>query len=460
MGNGSNIEASLAAEAINSLSEMKTAIQRELEQEAEGFVRIGYLLKRTRDKELFREDGYENLYDFARAEYGLDKSTVSRFISINGRYSMDGDSPELDKKYSGFGRSKLAEMLTLPVEFTEEMRPEVTREEIRELKREIKEEAEKELEGSSKNETEKTVGDHREIAVAPAQQNSIKTKAEDGPGESGGLLKKAILDLFKTELYKSKMEKILILARKGQPKEELEDKLEEIITKTGYAQAKARGGIHIFFKTREEGITCMKAGGAKEFYSYSDFLDTFVGVFQPGKGEKWEDIWDRKYGADLPDEKIVGKTIVEKPVVEMVAEILGPEPKDDPEGDQIPGQAYIEDYPEAVPDDIEKRIEPETIDIVHGSAAPEGVVGDIAPEPKIQQGIGQDIKTGSAAEIGVEATCLHCSRGTFKKIMSNNGQFSLTINGDVVLATFDDGTKHASGIMRFNFCPVCGKGVD
>lgn len=42
---------------------------------------IGYELNRSRDSGMF--DGAADIFEFARNEYGLGKSTVSRFIAIN-----------------------------------------------------------------------------------------------------------------------------------------------------------------------------------------------------------------------------------------------------------------------------------------------------------------------------------------------------------------------------------------
>ena len=66
-------------------SDFKKELDKELTQSAESFVRIGYLLKIARDTEILAESGYNNVNDFAAAEYGLDKSQVSRFININDR---------------------------------------------------------------------------------------------------------------------------------------------------------------------------------------------------------------------------------------------------------------------------------------------------------------------------------------------------------------------------------------
>ena len=79
-------------------------------------------------------DGAADVFKFAQKEYGLGKSTVSRFIAINEKYSEGGNSLELKAEYKAFSSSKLAEMLTLPDAEVELITERTTIKEIRELK--------------------------------------------------------------------------------------------------------------------------------------------------------------------------------------------------------------------------------------------------------------------------------------------------------------------------------------
>lgn len=126
--------------ATTSYQVFKHTLDTELKKTAEGFVRIGYLLKVARDTEVLQESGYKNVTEFAAAEYGLTKDVVSRYIAINDRYSQDGYSEYLQEKYSSYGVAKLAEMLTLPDSVIESLSPLLTRIEIQEIKKEVKEE--------------------------------------------------------------------------------------------------------------------------------------------------------------------------------------------------------------------------------------------------------------------------------------------------------------------------------
>lgn len=114
------------------------SIKKELEDElrgaAAGFVRIGYLLRKIDESEGYKQDGCDSLTEWAEKEYGLSASSVSRFIAINKRYSIDGYSKQLRLEYAKYGQAKLQEMLTLPEEALQMVSPEMKRVDIREIK--------------------------------------------------------------------------------------------------------------------------------------------------------------------------------------------------------------------------------------------------------------------------------------------------------------------------------------
>ena len=70
-----------------SYKEYKAELDGVLQRTAEGFVQIGYLLKVARDTNILEESGYKSVAEFAEAEYNLNKTQVSRFISINDKFS-------------------------------------------------------------------------------------------------------------------------------------------------------------------------------------------------------------------------------------------------------------------------------------------------------------------------------------------------------------------------------------
>ncbi len=126
-----------------SYNEYRQDVMQELSKASESFVRIGYLLKVARDTDVLKGTEYESDYlAFAEGEFGLDKSQVSRFIRINDKFSVGGNSVELLPQYQGFGTRKLGIMIMLPEELTEELSPDYTVEEINEIKEVVKEEQE------------------------------------------------------------------------------------------------------------------------------------------------------------------------------------------------------------------------------------------------------------------------------------------------------------------------------
>lgn len=80
---------------------------------AESFVGIGYYLRFVKEHQLYRDGGYNNIYDFASSEFGISQGTTSRYISMNERFSRNGYSPLLDDKFADFGKSQLQELLSV-----------------------------------------------------------------------------------------------------------------------------------------------------------------------------------------------------------------------------------------------------------------------------------------------------------------------------------------------------------
>lgn len=115
----------------------KAAVDEELKRSAEGFVRIGYLLKVARDTDILMKSGYKSVNDFAQAEYGLDKSKVSRFIRVNDEFSEGGYSDRLQEKFQRFGYTKLSIMLMLPAAVNEELTEGFSKTDIMAVKEEV-----------------------------------------------------------------------------------------------------------------------------------------------------------------------------------------------------------------------------------------------------------------------------------------------------------------------------------
>lgn len=123
-----------------SYEEYKRELLNELSSASESFVRIGYLLKVARDTNILDQTAYHDYIEFAKEEFGLDKTQVSRFIRINDRFSVGGNSTELIEEYKGYGTRKLGIMIQIPEEITEELSSTYTVADIETIKNEVIEE--------------------------------------------------------------------------------------------------------------------------------------------------------------------------------------------------------------------------------------------------------------------------------------------------------------------------------
>lgn len=116
----------------------KSIIRRDLESMSRKFITIGYYLKLIRDNEMYRQDGFRDIWEFAQDAYGISKSTCSRWMTMNDKFSQGGNSPYLKEEYRDFGKSQLQEMLYLTDEQMEQARPDMTAKEIREIRKPAK----------------------------------------------------------------------------------------------------------------------------------------------------------------------------------------------------------------------------------------------------------------------------------------------------------------------------------
>lgn len=129
---------------LNDWLALKGQLEAELRGAAAGFVRIGFLLRKIERSKGYENDGSKNLAEWAKDNYGLSATAVSRFMAINRKYSIDGYSERLKPEYIEYGSAKLSEMLALPDTDLEMVSPEMKREDIREIKKFNKEAAKEE----------------------------------------------------------------------------------------------------------------------------------------------------------------------------------------------------------------------------------------------------------------------------------------------------------------------------
>ncbi len=228
---------------IDDWMSMKESLKRDLVGVQESFVRIGYKLRQIRDQRLYENDGYKSIAEFAKAEYNLGASTVSRFIEINEKYSIGGNSEQLRPEFALIGSSKLSEMLSLPDSDLQMIQPETRKVDIRELKAFNREEP--------------------EPAVADDIDQVIEKFFEEN--------KEALRELFETAAIYA------------------ESKAKEIINPAG--NKVFRKGMY-FLMMYEADIKIKKFGGTPETMSWAEFLERTERIF----AERWQ-----QYGEDSGD---------------------------------------------------------------------------------------------------------------------------------------------------------------
>ncbi|MDE7299718.1 MAG: hypothetical protein K2N94_12985, partial [Lachnospiraceae bacterium] len=262
-----------------SYSEYKAELDAELSRTAEGFVRIGYLLKVARDTRILWESPYTNVVEFARAEYGIDKTQVSRFIRINDRFSEGGYSDRLEEHYRGFGYAKLAIMLQLPDAVNDIISPSYSKEEITTLKEEV--------------DAEKEVTDLELLLETPAE--GTKT---DGAQES--LLRRAVRRLGEDDgkLYC----RLHGEAAAGWPPEALQDAMAPSGERTYSIRIAGVGRVLLSLRTAEQTATLVNVrSGEKETYSWEDVAAAWDAVLDTTLAA--EESWEKEYGRELEAEE-------------------------------------------------------------------------------------------------------------------------------------------------------------
>lgn len=262
----------------------RDTLRGELQKSAEGFVRIGYLLKQARDTDILKDSGYSSLTEFAMQEYGLTKDVVSRYIAINDKYSIGGNSDRLIEQYKDYGYAKLTEMLTLPDTIAEEIGPDFTKQEIREIKEVIRE--------------EQSITDI-EVAIEAAEQEPSKDS----------LPEELFRELFSThpDLFVSVRE----IEDKHDFKTPIDWKLFEAFAPSGMmlytVRIAGKGTMLIGIHERDVTITNSRTN-ERNIYTWEEVDEAIWNVNGLNSSEEFDGLshkeaWSRIYGRDFPEEK-------------------------------------------------------------------------------------------------------------------------------------------------------------
>lgn len=316
---------------INNYAEFEKKFDDVMQETAERFVVIGYLLKVARDTDILRESGYSTMGEFAQKRYGLTKDVASRYIAINDRYSENGYSEQLDTKYRSFGYTKLAEMLTLPDVIVGEISPEMTKTEIRAIAEEVRE--------------EKSVS---EIEVLIEETDKKVEMLDTLPAKVLYQICHENPDIFK-KLWVAAGEQMNV------------EKLQNILAPSGMAMISCRipgtGRLMLSAKEDEKNLQIINLrSNEKEEISWEEFVS--VAVEFMFTGENYKEAYKEIYGEEFPEEKtevapaqpktekVVKAKKVEKPKEKPKKELE----KSEPVAEQLPGQMKVEDYTEMMPE--------------------------------------------------------------------------------------------------------------
>ncbi|MDE7422125.1 MAG: hypothetical protein K2N51_00250 [Lachnospiraceae bacterium] len=317
--------------------QFKNCFDNEIRKVADGFVKIGYLLKVARDTDILYESGYKSITEFAQAEYNMTKDVVSRYIAINDKYSENGYSEYLQERYEGYGIAKLAEMLTLPDAVVEAMHPQLTRKEIQEIKAEVRaEEAVTEIE--------------------------VMLEEKDKNTEEMSIMQKVLYQYFKEN-------RLDFIGMAAVIKKESENSIEEtldIFAPSGIAVKTVRiageGKFMLSFKGKDNDIELVNVrGNSTTKHKWQEFFHELTGIFAEGTKEEWEQIYKEPFAkTDPAKEETEEKVAPVQPEVQVVVDGEVVTEQEDliphenleyhEEPGQIPGQMIVDDYPEIQPD--------------------------------------------------------------------------------------------------------------
>ena len=332
---------------IGTYQEFKKALDTELYNQAEGFVRTGYLLKVARDTDILRESGYATVAEFAHAEYGLTKDVVSRYIAINDRYSEGGYSDRLQTQYQGYGVAKLQDMLTLPDAIIEVMSPEMTRKDIQEVKREYKEEEANPM--ASLMETPKREQQDMTTLQQAMHQHLHDNRAEFTKGFD-------------------------VAMRAETEKEEAVNGILDAFAPSGVGIKTVRiqgiGRVMISFRGKDAEVEVLNVRTQeRQSYTWQQLIDELREVFMVAAEESGAEAWERIYGEEYEEKKEEVAPVQPSEQIVQPAAVVEEDAEEDSEeedGEGIPmGTASLADIvtgnvPAPTPEEIaeaEKKLE-------------------------------------------------------------------------------------------------------
>lgn len=320
---------------LNEYISIKEDIKRRLNHLAESFVAIGYRLKQIRDTEAYRQDGYNTIFEFAEKELGLTKSPTSRFMAINDKYSVGGNSLELREEFIGLGKSRLSEMLTMDPEDYVLITDQTSIKDIREIKR-----------------MEKAAGENEDL-----------TKFQEV--------------LRKEYASKDRRKELIEIANA-----KCIDDIKAAVIPEGYRLMK-KGVLVIKFEDEKITVRTMGVSGVQEL-TWSEILNEYDQAFDLGAADPWK----ATYGEI--EEEVKPKKVEKKPESKKPTKAESKPVATSQQEEQVVGQTSIEkDFPEYLPEDLKVEIEQ-----TNKVEIPETVMDDHRHKLKLAKMFFNDMQTG------------------------------------------------------------------
>lgn len=320
---------------LNEYISIKEDIKRRLNHLAESFVAIGYRLKQIRDTEAYRQDGYNTIFEFAEKELGLTKSLTSRFMAINDKYSIGGNSLELREEFIGLGKSRLSEMLTMDPEDYVLITNQTSIKDIREIKRMEK----------------------------AAEDNEVLTKFQE---------------VLRKEYASPDRRKELIEIANAK----CIDDIKAAVIPEGYRLMK-KGVLVIKFEDEKITVRTMGVSGVQEL-TWSEILNEYDQAFDLGAADPWK----ATYGEI--EEEVKPKKVEKKPESKKPTKAESKPVATSQQEEQVVGQTSIEkDFPEYLPEDLKVEIEQ-----TNKVEVPETVMDDRRHKLKLAKMFFEDVRLG------------------------------------------------------------------
>ena len=404
--------------------EFRDELKGELKKTAESFVRIGYLLKVARDTDILKTSGYAGLEDFARGEFDLDKTQVSRFIRINDRFSEEGNSDRLMTGYADFGVRKLGLMLTLPDVINEELSPGYTVEEITSIKETYDEEQKVTPIEDYIEQTEAKEENNKAARLAEADMLSavLYQIGHDDP--------ELFIQMFESENLMGDTDLFSVLAPGGES--------------THKVRIKGVGGILVTCNDKELTITNLRTlvkesiEWEKVNREFNSMLDRELGLSNADAKEAWQQVYGEEYPTKAEvapvqpkkESKVIDHTKKEKKDADTISEkALQPERREETAG-SVSERTKEEPKEEAKEEPKEEpRDKPEEITSSEGSRdgrTPEQILENIEISHEEARRIAGDINVAlsqDTEDLSSEKVWkiidLHSKLKTYLEIMRN-----------------------------------------